>query len=332
LNRFEATWLSRIRLRSDEVRGCRVLVACSGGGDSVALLLFLWAVRRSLDLELSVAHLNHGLRPEAQADADFVATLCRNLDLDYSEAHLEVRGHAQRTGQGLETAARELRWAWLEAEAASLGAQVVATGHTRDDHTETILLRLARGSGAAALTPLPARQGLRWSPLIEARREELRTYLAQRGLPWREDASNEEAFTPRNRWRKLLEPMRMEAPALDLHLWETHQQVAELLALRNAQIASWRGTRWDLSIAPRRLLLGGTWTEVELRWVLESAFRILGWPREAEGLRGLSAWLLPLLALKSRKSKQWSDWILEVDAGTKPLPWSLRRQGGTLVP
>ena len=321
MNRFEATWLSQIRSRGDGVQDCRVLVACSGGGDSTALLLLLWAVRKSLGLELIVAHANHGLRTEAWEDAAFVASMCRGLDLDCSEATLDVRGHALRTGQGLETAGRDLRWAWLKAEAASCGANFIATGHTRDDHTETVLLRLARGGGAKALTPLPARQDPRWSPLIEARREQLRAYVTQHGLQWREDPSNDQDFTPRNRWRKLLEPMRQESPALDQHLWETHLQVAELVALRDAQVEAWRGPRWSLAEEPSRLLLRGTWREGELRWVLEAAFKAMDWHREAGLLRDLSTWLLPHLTRRSRKPKGWGGWKLEFADDC----WSLRR-------
>ena len=329
MNRLESTWLSQIRSRGDGVRDCHVLVACSGGGDSTALLHFLWAVRKSLALELSVAHVNHGLRPEAPEDAAFVACLCRDLDLDCSEATLDVRGYAQRTGQGLETAGRELRWAWLKAEAASCGADLVATGHTRDDHTETVLLRLARGGGISALTPLPARQDPRWSPLIEVRRPELRAYVQQKGLQWREDPTNAQDFTPRNRWRKLLEPMRLEASALDLHLWETHRQVAELAALRDAQVASWRGGRWDVAQDPARIRLRGAWTEAELRWSLEAAFRELDWHREAELLRDLSSWLLPHLSRRSRKSKTWGGWQLETErTAAQAEAWSLLRADG----
>ena len=319
MNRFEAYALDAIRRRGDGVRDARVLVACSGGGDSAALLIFLWAVRRSLGLELVVAHADHGLRPEAQGDAVFVQELCRRLDLDLVEARLDVRAHAGEQGLGLETAARELRWAWLKAEAASAGAGIVATGHTLDDHTESVLIRLARGGGLGAITPLPARQGLRWSPLIEARRSDLRAYLRQKEVLWREDASNEEGFTPRNRWRKLLEEMRQEAPALDVHLWETHTQAAELKAWRDAQVASWRGTRWEAQEG--FLLLKGPFTEPELRWSLEAAFRDLDWLREAEGLRALSAWALPILGRKTRKPKQWGEWVLcPLEGG---FPWSL---------
>jgi len=341
MNRSEARWLAEVRRGGDGIRACRVLVACSGGGDSVALLAFLWAVRRSLGLDLVVAHAEHGLRPEAGEEAELVRRLCRAADLDLVEARLEVRAHARAAGIGLETAARDLRWAWLRTVAEAEGAAAVATGHTLDDHSETVLVRLARGGGAGCLTPLPRVQGLRWSPLVRARRAELRAYLEQKGLPWLEDASNLEPFTPRNRWRRLLEPMRAEAPALDEHLWETHLQVAELAAFRDRQVASWRGERWDLAPGPApALLLGGGWAEPELRWALEAAARACGWPREPELLRGLTAWMLPHLGRKPGKGKSWGGWRLQPSTapgggpghGARPgqsllLPWTLLRQG-----
>jgi len=317
MNRFESTWLAQILARKDGVEASRVLVACSGGGDSTALLVFLWAVRKSLGLELLVAHADHRLREASRGDADFVQELCRRLDLDLVEANLDVAGHAKGSGQGLETAARELRWAWLRAEAESSGAAVVATGHTLDDHTETVWLRLARGGGSGAMTPLPARQALRWSPLIQARRQDLRTYLRTLGLPWREDASNSEDFTARNRWRKLLDLLREEAPTLDGHLWETHLQVQELRTFRDGLVLSWRGPRW--LAGPQGVTLRGPWTDPELRWVLEAAFQELGWPREADLLRGLAAWALPHLGGRSRKSKTWGGWRLDCE----PSGWAL---------
>lgn len=317
MNRFESTWLAHIHARKDGVRNARVLVACSGGGDSTALLAFLWSIRKSLGLELLVAHADHGLREAAKEDAVFVRDLCRKLDLDLVEANLDVTGHARMTSQGLETAARDLRWAWLTAAAEASQASAVATGHTLDDHTETVWLRLSRGGGSGALIPLPARQALRWSPLIQARREDLRTYLRTLGLHWREDASNASDFTARNRWRKLLDLMREESPSLDAHLWETHTQVEELRAFRDALVLSWRGSRWETD--PARVLLKGPWTSPELRWTLEAAFRELGWPREAEQLHGIAAWALPFLAGRSRKSKTWGGWRLD----NEPSGWVL---------
>jgi tRNA(Ile)-lysidine synthetase-like protein len=318
VNRFETTWLGQIQSRGDGIREKRVLVACSGGGDSVALLCFLWAVRKSLDLDLVVAHADHGLRMEATEDALFVQQLCRYLDLDLVEARFDVEFHAKREGIGLEMAARDLRWAWLRAEAASCGASVVATGHTLDDHTETVFLRLARGGGIGSLTPLPVRQELRWSPLIEIRRSDLRAYLQQKRIPWREDASNEDAFTARNRWRKLLVALREEAPTLDANLWETHLQVSELQRFRDSYMASLEGRRWNISDGAL-WMEKGTWDADELRWLLDAAFRRLGWNREADQLRNLTAWLLPLLDRKSAKKKIWGGWQLN----SAPNGWKL---------
>jgi len=325
MNRQETQWLGEILARGDGVRDGRVLVACSGGGDSLALLSFLWAVRRSLGLELLVAHAHHGLRPEAEADAELVRALCRSGDLDLMEVGLDVRGHARSRGLGLETAARELRWGWLRAQARASGAIAVATGHTLDDHTETVLVRLARGGGAGSLTPLPPRQELRWSPLIQARRAGLRSYLVRKGLAWREDPSNEEPFTPRNRWRHLLGSMRKEAPALDDHLWETHMQVAELEELKDRQVASWRGARWETDAGA--ILLARDWTEPELRWTLEEACRRQGWPREAVLLRGLSAWLLPHLQRRPGRAttRTWGGWHLAGTPTDSIFPWCLQR-------
>lgn len=330
MNRQETRWLGEVLARGDGVRDGRVLVACSGGGDSLALLSFLWAARRSLGLELVVAHAHHGLRPEADEDAAMVRSLCRSGDLDLVEASLDVRAHARASGQGLETAARELRWGWLRAQAESCSALAVATGHTLDDHTETVLVRLSRGGGAGCLTPLPPRQGLRWSPLIQARRSDLRAYLRAKGAAWKEDASNGDPFTPRNRWRVLLESMREEARSLDSHLWETHLQVRELVAFKDAQVASWRGARW--ATVPGELRLARDWAEPELRWVLDGAFLDLAWPREACLLRDLAAWMLPHLQRRPGAAKTWGGWRLaatgESPANTAQaaaFPWALTR-------
>ncbi len=324
MNRFESTLLAQIQSRGDAVSG-RVLVACSGGGDSVALLVLLWTLRKSLGIELCVAHADHGLREGSAEDADLVRGLCRALDLDLAEASLGVRVHATAQHLGLEMAARELRWDWLRQEAAQCGASAVATGHTLDDHTETVFLRLARGGGLGCLHPLPPRQDLRWSPLVQVRRADLRAYLTAKQVPWREDPTNQDPFTARNRWRPVLAQVRLEAPELDRHLFETHRQALEAEQLAATLIASWEGTRW-LVLEGAIALQPGIWTEPELRWTLEAAFRKLGWPREAALLRDLAPWLVPRLARRP-KPATWGHFHLnpEPDAGylhltAGPLP------------
>jgi tRNA(Ile)-lysidine synthetase-like protein len=309
MRRFETHVLHQIRRRGDGVGDCQVLVACSGGGDSVALLLCLVGLRESLGIEVKAAHVDHGLRPESREEASFVKGLCENLGMDLVACSLDVAAHASRTGQGLEMAARELRWSWLKEEAAKIGARWIATGHTIEDHSETVFLRLARGSGLGCLSGLPAAQPPRWSPLIECRRAELRLYLQALDVEWREDATNDVGFTPRNRWRKHLADFRNEAPAIDRHLWETHRQAADLLELRNAVVSSWRGSRWDV-LEGGRVWLDIGWKARELAWVLEAAFRELDFPREHAHLFDLAAWASKVLSRSLKRPWRWGNWSL----------------------
>jgi len=309
MRRFETKLLHQIRRRGDGVQNCPVIVACSGGGDSIALLACLVALRANLKLDIAVGHVDHGLRPESKEESEYVKKLCRNLDLDFRACSLDVSGHASDTGQGLETAARELRWSWLKKEAAAFGAVWIATGHTIEDHTETVFLRLARGSGLGCLSGLSAVQKPRWSPLIECHREDLRIYLRSLGLEWREDHTNDIGFTPRNRWRKHLADFRAEAPGIDRHLWETHRQATALLELRNTTVASWRGTRWDIS-EDNQIWLDIGWTAVDLVWVLEAAFRELDLTREPAHLFDLAAWASKVLTRPLKRPWRWGNWSL----------------------
>ncbi|HJV23400.1 MAG TPA: tRNA lysidine(34) synthetase TilS [Holophagaceae bacterium] len=311
MNRFEADLLAELRRRGDGVSGARVLVACSGGGDSTALLALLGALRKSLELDLVVAHADHGLREGAGEDAEFVRALCRAWDLDLVETTLGVKAHAEGRGMGLEMAARELRWAFLRAEAESCGAAVVATGHTLDDHTETVFLRLQRGSGLGCLTPLPPRQDLRWSPLVGLRRAQLRDYLRSRSIPWREDPTNSEPFTPRNRLRPLLEGLRAEMPHLDAHLMETHRQAAEGAALGDRWMRLGLAGAWSLGPGGLTLARRG-WDAAELGWLLAEAWPDLG----SDAVRDLAAWAVEVLSAKGGNRGGWklhpmdTGWLL----------------------
>lgn len=301
MNRFEADLLAELRRRGDGVSGVRILVACSGGGDSTALLALLGALRKSLELDLVVAHADHGLRVGGGEDAEFVRALCRAWDLDLVETTLGVKVHAESHGMGLEMAARELRWAFLRAEAESCGASVVATGHTLDDHTETVFLRLQRGSGLRCLTPLPPRQDLRWSPLVGLRRAHLRDYLRSRSIPWREDPTNSEPFTPRNRLRPLLEGLRAEMPHLDTHLLETHRQMAEGEALGERWMRLGLGASWSLGPTGLTLAPRG-WDAAELAWLLAFAWPELG----SDAVRDLAAWGVQVLSTTGGNRGGWS--------------------------
>lgn len=184
--------------------GETVLVAVSGGADSAALLDLLHELAPVLRLSLHVAHVHHGLRPEAEADADFVGRLCERLAVP---CHLErVAVRREPPWEGLEAEARRARYAALLARARAVGAHRVATGHTADDQAETVLMRLLQGTGPRGLAGIAPARGPLIRPLLETRRLEIERHLRQRGLDWVEDPSNRDPRFLRNRIRHEILP------------------------------------------------------------------------------------------------------------------------------
>ena len=183
-------------------RGDRVLVAVSGGPDSVALLSILCALRPKYDLHVWAVHFHHGLRgTEADEDAEFVKTLSDRLGAPYLCQRLRVRS-AQLKGRSLQDTAHMLRYEALETLSTSIGANKVALGHTRDDQSETLLMWLLRGAGTTGLAGMPAMREERFiRPLLDASRDDILRYLREQGLSFREDSSNRQPVYLRNRIR-----------------------------------------------------------------------------------------------------------------------------------
>ena len=189
--------------------GDAVVVAVSGGADSLCLLYILHDVSPTLGLRLHVAHLDHALRPGSADDAAFAAAQARLLGLPYTVERVDVGALARRERLSIETAAREARYEFLRAVATRTGAGVIATGHTRDDQAETVLMHVARGSGLNGLSGMAPRRDDIARPLLEISHAEALAYCAARGLTPREDESNRSRLYRRNR-------VRHEAlPALD---------------------------------------------------------------------------------------------------------------------
>ncbi len=187
--------------------GDRVAVAVSGGGDSLGLLFLLEELSAELGVTLTVVHFNHRLRGEA-ADADewFVRKLAGERGLECLVRSEDVATEAKRSGTNLEEEARKRRYAYFREIVREGKATRVATGHTADDQAETVLARLARGSGLRGLAGIHPVLGPIMRPLLDVRRGELRAYLAERGQPWREDETNGDTTRFRARIRKRVLP------------------------------------------------------------------------------------------------------------------------------
>lgn len=188
--------------------GEAVLVAVSGGPDSVALLDVLCVLRGSFGLTLTAVHVHHGLRPEADAEADGVRRLCERVGVACHVERVTVR--RAPPWEGLEAESRRARHAALERVARAVGAARIATGHTADDQAETVLMRLLQGAGPRGLGGIAPVRGPLIRPLIEARRPAIEEYLAGRGLAWAEDPSNRDVRFLRNRIRHDLLPFMAE--------------------------------------------------------------------------------------------------------------------------
>ncbi len=189
--------------------GDKVIVALSGGADSVALLDVL-ANLPGYNLTLIPAHLNHLLRGgESEGDEEFVRTIAAGYGLTPEVARVDVAASAAGSGLSLEEAGREARYAFFRELALRIGATKVAIAHHRDDQAETVLLRLLRGSagsGLAAMRP-GGDDGLLVRPLLEISRREIEAYLQKSGIGWREDSSNLDTRFLRNRVRHELIPL-----------------------------------------------------------------------------------------------------------------------------
>lgn len=303
-----------------------VLVAVSGGADSVALLRALLAIKRSAAGrgELHVAHLDHRQRGAASsADAAWVEQLAGELG---------VPVHVGRTADeapASEETLRDRRRAFLVETAGKVGARWIATGHQADDQAETVLFRLLRGTGVRGLAGIaprrPVREGLSWvRPLLTVRRSELRAYLAELGQSFREDATNESVEPTRNWLRRELLPAAAErfGPGVNDALCRLASQAAETeQALQHfAQLAlddAASEVTGEGSVAFRVEPLVGQPTAVQVA-ALQLVWRRAGWAEQA---------------MAAEHWRRLADWVAGAAPSLPQLPGAVhgRREGELVV-
>lgn len=216
-----------------------VVVAVSGGGDSMALLHLLRELNATGDwkLRLHVAHLNHQLRKEdADEDAAFVQAACDDLSLPCTIETRDIAARADKEGLGIEELARRERYLFFERVCLQAGAKTVAVAHHADDNAETILHRILRGTGLRGLAGIPQRRAISVAsdifvvrPLLHLTRKQIREYLADAGIAFREDMTNESNEPMRNRIRNVILPVLAK---------EVNPQVSDALTRLGSQ-ARW---------------------------------------------------------------------------------------------
>jgi tRNA(Ile)-lysidine synthase len=195
--------LVRAALREHDLtpRGTRVLVAVSGGPDSMALLHVLALLRERMGFGVLAHGVDHGLRAESGAELDLAEGFARTLEVPFSRTRVSVEA-----GGNLQARAREARWTALRTAASRFGADRIATGHHADDRAETLLIRLLRGTGIRGLAVLPPREGDRVRPLFRARSADVRAHVARHGIVHADDPSNRNTRFLRARVRQELLP------------------------------------------------------------------------------------------------------------------------------
>jgi tRNA(Ile)-lysidine synthase len=199
-------------------RGDRVLVALSGGPDSVALLHIMASLAKGLRLQLNAVHINHGIRVEAgEREERFCQELCGKLGVTLHIERTDIPDLSRSGGKGIEETARDFRYEVFERLADQLGCNRIGLGHHADDQTETILFRILRGTGRTGLKGIPIKRGRYIRPLLEVNRTMILKYLDRHDVSYCVDESNTDLAYARNYLRHhLLAEIRENVnPAVD---------------------------------------------------------------------------------------------------------------------
>ncbi|MGC1274843.1 MAG: tRNA lysidine(34) synthetase TilS [Planctomycetaceae bacterium] len=268
----------------------RIVLAVSGGADSMALLRAACRLADRDGLTFAVAHLDHALRPESADEARCVAAFATEQSLDVFVERIDVHSVAHQTSRGIEETARRLRYEFLTQAAIQFEAAFVATAHTADDLAETVLFHALRGTGLRGLRGIPVRRRLTESvvlvrPLLGVSRSDVERYLAAIGQTYLTDPSNADPAFTRNLLRREILPRLRETvnPRLDEALLRLAQQATEAsslvirLARNELRHALVESTPTQIRLRTRRL---ASRPRAVVRETVALAWRRAGWPRQ----------------------------------------------------
>ena len=220
--------------------GDHIVAGVSGGADSVCLLFLLLAFGEKKPISLAVVHVNHGIRPEAGADAEFVEGICRERGIPFFLTTADVPALAAREKISPEDAGRRVRYEAFCEAARKMGGARIAVAHNLDDNAETMLFHLFRGSGIRGLGGIPPVRGDIIRPILCLERREVEAYLGKRQIPWRTDSTNSGDAYCRNRIRHHILPFaeREITGGVTAHMGQTAEILRETEAYLEQQTKS----------------------------------------------------------------------------------------------
>jgi tRNA(Ile)-lysidine synthase len=265
----------------------RVLIALSGGPDSVCLLHILKKLQEEFRLDLQSLYVDHGLRPgEAVREIEFCKDLCAKFNLPFLTKKIDVKFYAREKKLNIQEAARELRYRAFEETARELNTEKIALGHTADDQAETLLMRLLRGTGPAGLSGIPPVRGKFIRPLIEVQRREIEQYLGEEKIDFIVDSSNLKRDYLRNDIRlslmpriKEINPNIVDTLSRTASIFREEERYFEILVAKTLMklISRKTNSRIELFLSPLAAL-----EKIVLRRTLRRAID------ETAGLRGIN--------------------------------------------
>ncbi len=207
MDTFEKRVLNFVQRKKLIPQQSKVLIALSGGADSVFLFYFLLKIRRMFNAAVGVAHLNHMLRgAESDRDELFCRQLAEENEIPFYSAHIDIQKSAAELQTGVEEAARIERYAFFSRLMKEYDYTLTATGHHIDDNAETVLLNLFKGAGFHGMSGIPAQREEYIRPLLCLKRNDIHASLRNRKLTWREDSTNAENDVERNYIRNIIIP------------------------------------------------------------------------------------------------------------------------------
>ena len=200
----------KIEKNNMPAKGATLLVAVSGGMDSISLLYSLLPLAGHYNWELVVAHLNHGLRKSADKDTQFVKDLASSLGLKFVSSKVNVRELAVSRKMTVEEAGRTARYSFFDKMAVKYAAEVVAVAHTADDQVETLVMNWLRGAFVRGLSGMRELDGNIWRPFLDVNKADIKDFIKKFKITYKEDESNKALNYTRNKIRHLILPMLLE--------------------------------------------------------------------------------------------------------------------------